>query len=186
MKAVFLDRDGVICRDFAYISSLREIIFLPHLVPSLLKIAKLGFEFFIISNQSGVARGLFSERDVWKIDTYIKKKLIEKNIIIRKSFYCFHHPDFTEKCSCRKPNFGLFTKAIKEFSIQIKSSFSIGDKIEDIIAGRLAGVNTIFIKNNLYPNKFGIKPDYTAISLMDAARWIKEKSNEKQITGNNR
>ena len=151
-KAIFLDRDGVINIDHGYISSPQDIeiyddfldLFNCNNFNNYLKI--------IVTNQSGIARGLFSIDDYKNVSKYIKSILNENKIFIDKEFYCKHHPDFDKNCNCRKPSPGMINKAIKEFNIDPNKSYLIGDKISDIQAGYKAGIKNLalVIRNDDY------------------------------------
>jgi len=144
-KAIFLDRDGVLIYDPGYLREISQVKILPYVFFALKKLQELGYMLVIISNQSVVARGMSCEKDVGKIDAYIKKIFEEKGVVLSKSYYCFHHPDFTGRCNCRKPEPGLFLEAICKLTIDIAKSWVIGDKITDIEAGRRAGCKRLIL-----------------------------------------
>lgn len=149
-KAVFLDRDGVLIYDSGYLKEISQVKILAHVFSALKRMQELGFLLVIISNQSVVARGLSSEEEVGRIDSYIKGIFRRKEIVLEKSYYCFHHPDYTGACDCRKPEPGLFLKARKDLGINIVESWVIGDKITDMQAGKRAGCeNLICLPTNL-------------------------------------
>ena len=136
-KAIFLDRDGTINKDFGYVHSNDQFELLPGVITGLKKLQKAGFLLIIITNQSGIARGLFSEQQFLQFDTWVREYLKKYQINIEKTYYCPHHPDaripqYKTKCDCRKPGTLLFRKAIDEYDIDISKSYVIGDKERDI------------------------------------------------------
>ncbi len=146
-KALFLDRDGVINIDKGYVSKQKDFEFTPEIFKILKEYTEKGFLIFIITNQSGIARGMFTTDEFNKLTKWMVNKLDKKGIPIKKVYFCPHHPDFSGKCNCRKPEPGLILQAIKEFDINPEFSILIGDKETDLIAGKRAGIG-----KNLYIN----------------------------------
>lgn len=142
-KALFLDRDGVINEDFGYISSISEFKFIDGVFDALRGFMKIGYELIIITNQSGIGRGYYSESDFFKITEHMTEIFQNEEIEISKIYYCPHSPDAL--CSCRKPNPGMILKAIEEFDIDAKNSILVGDKQSDIQAGTNAEVGHNFL-----------------------------------------
>lgn len=171
-KAVFLDRDGVLNREVDYLSDPSDVELYDGVVEGLSRIIDAGFKLVVISNQSGVSRGLISEEVLSAITDRLKDLLGEYGIILDGVYYCMHHPD--EGCACRKPATGLFDDAVHDLGISLTESFMVGDKTVDIKAGVNAGVKTVLVKTG-YAGKDGLykaEPDYIAEDLEDAARWI--------------
>ena len=136
-KAIFLDRDGVINKVCYHdekgvysARSLKEFEILPDVKESIKKLKENGFLVIVISNQPGVAFDYIKKEDVAKIDEFMKKELSVDAV-----YNCFHHPEFTGECDCRKPKGGMIKKAVKEFDIDLNESFMIGDNLMDIKAG---------------------------------------------------
>jgi D-glycero-D-manno-heptose 1,7-bisphosphate phosphatase len=153
-KALFLDRDGTINVEKDYVYKVEDFKFQPGIIDLMKHYADKGFLIFIITNQSGIARGFYGEKDFWKLTHWMQEQLINEGIRIEKVLYCPHHPDFTGECKCRKPKPGLFVEAIKEFNINPESSVNIGDKERDILAGHNAGIGKNLYIQDLLP--FGI------------------------------
>lgn len=151
-KAIFLDRDDVIVEDTGYISSPEEIILFPDVIPVLKKLQN-SFRLIVVSNQSGVARGYFTEEDLFAINERVIQMLDDHGIGLDAIYYCPHHPkigkdEYRVECECRKPKPGLLRLATEEFNIELDKSFLIGDKETDIQAGRAMGIKTIKINRN--------------------------------------
>ena len=149
-KFVLLDRDGVINIEKSYLHKIEDFEYEKNVVEGLLRLRDLGYRFAIITNQAGIARGYYTEEDYLKLQSFIEDDLFKKGIKIEKSYFCPHHPNVTGKygieCDCRKPNTGNFELAIKEFEIDVKNSFMIGDKITDLIPAEKLGITPVLVK----------------------------------------
>jgi D-glycero-D-manno-heptose 1,7-bisphosphate phosphatase len=148
-NAIFLDRDGVIVEDTGYISSPEELILIPDVIPVLKKLQH-SFRLIVVTNQSGVARGYFTEEDLFAINEKVIQMLADYDIGLDAIYYCPHHPtvgndEYRVECECGKPKPGLLRIATEEFNIELDKSFLIGDKETDIQAGRALGIKTIKI-----------------------------------------
>lgn len=186
-KAVFLDRDGTINEEVNYLSNSGDLKLYPDTLPALQTFKSLGFLNIIITNQSGIARGYFSEEDLNKIHTDLKKLLtdtITGNPLIDDIFYSPYHPDgiiekFKLHSEDRKPGTGMIRKAGKKFNINTGESFFIGDSFADMQCAKNAGLRKIMVKTGYGIRDFercaneGIDIDYFAEDLYDASQHIK-------------
>ena len=178
-KAIFLDRDGVINKDHDYVCRIADFEFIPKAVEGLKKLQEVGYKLIIISNQSGIARDYYQEKDVKILHEYMLNELNKKSVQIDKIYYCPHHPSdgngkYTTDCDCRKPKPGLIKKAVQEFNIDLKQSFFIGDKTADIQTGKNAGCATVLVKTG-YGGRdkvYEVKPDFIFNNLFEAAEHI--------------
>lgn len=148
-KAAFLDRDGVINRDTAYIADWSEFEFLPGAIEGMRLLQEAGYELIVVTNQSGIARGIFSESDYQTLTAKLKSTLEEHGVSLTDIYFCPHHPTegqgpFLMTCECRKPAPGMLKQAIAEHGLDPNVSLMIGDKTSDIEAGRRAGVATLY------------------------------------------
>ena len=130
-KAIFLDRDGTINVDYGYVHEIEKFEFIDGVIEGLKILSDLGYLLIVITNQSGIARGFFTEEQFQTLNNYMLNKLEENNISIAKVYYCKHVDK--DNCDCRKPKLGLFYKAIEEFDIDIDNSYAIGDKERDLL-----------------------------------------------------
>jgi D-glycero-D-manno-heptose 1,7-bisphosphate phosphatase len=147
-KAILLDRDGVINQERGDYTYRREdFSVLPDVIPALRVLQEMGYMLIIISNQSGIAKGLFTIADVEKLHSYLVAYLDDNDVRIKEIYYCPHHPE-RGSCICRKPDSQLVEKALARFNIDPAKSFFIGDKERDILAGKKAGVQGILIDSN--------------------------------------
>ncbi|HEY2726774.1 MAG TPA: HAD family hydrolase [Parafilimonas sp.] len=179
-KAVFIDRDGTLIKDIPYNADTALIKLESYAAEMLQSLKRKNFLLIVISNQSGVARGFFSEADVNKMHETIQQKLSAYNIQLDAFYYCPHLTDGTIKeysidCNCRKPKPGLIYKAAKDFDINLNKSWMIGDILNDVEAGKTAGCKTILINNGNETEwilNIQRTPDYEAKNLEDAAQII--------------
>jgi len=143
MKAVFLDRDGVINVDKGYIYKIDDFEFKEDIFELLKFLQKKGFSLFIITNQSGIGRGYYTLKDFEKLNNYMIEELKKKNINIKEVAFCPHHP--SDNCECRKPKPGMILKLMEKYKIDIETSILIGDKMSDIQAGQNAGIKRNYL-----------------------------------------
>lgn len=141
-KAAFLDRDGVINVDRGYVGKIEDFSWCYGVFEGLLRLKELGFELVIITNQSGIARGYYSEADFDSLTKWMLTGLEKQGISVLKVYHCPHAPELG--CECRKPKPGMILKAASELEIDLKNSILIGDKDSDIAAGLSAGVGENF------------------------------------------
>jgi len=136
-KVVFLDRDGTINVDKAYLYQVEDFEYMPDVIEGLKELQTAGFLLIIVTNQSGIGRGFYTEEDYRKLDRWMKEDLEKKGVHIAASYYCPHHPQamitkYRMECDCRKPCTGMFIKAIADWNIDLSESYAIGDHLRDV------------------------------------------------------
>ncbi len=182
-KAVFVDKDGTIVVDVGYLSDPEKLKLLPYTSSAIKMFNEANFKVFVISNQSGIARGYLSEDILQTIDKKLQKELLKNGAYVDGIYYCPHHPEegiypYRGECECRKPQPGLINKAAFEHGLDLCASYVIGDKGSDIETGKRAGTKTILVltgkgKETLNGGELkGMKPDHISENLHDAAKWI--------------
>lgn len=174
-KALFLDRDGVINIEKNYVIKRTDFEFIPDIFDACKYFQELGFKLIIITNQSGIARGFYSEQELNELHKWVKSIFQSKNIEILDIYYCPHHPNYGEECKCRKPKPGLILDAIKKYDIDPRRSILIGDKVTDVLAGRNAKVGeNLLVKTG---HKFTQPEDESSFpefeSMSEIVRWHK-------------
>ena len=172
-SAVFLDRDGTIARDVHYCSRPEDLELLPTVGEGIRLLNENRFKVVIITNQSGIARGYFTEQMLGKIHQKMRGDLAQYGAHIDAIYYCPHHPD--EGCECRKPKPQLAYQAINDLQIDCQQSYVIGDRLMDVELARAIGCKSVMILNDLGKSELedcDIFPDYIAPDLELAARWI--------------
>jgi len=171
-KAVFLDRDDTIIRDGPYLADPKGVVLFPDTIEALKRLKELDYKLIVITNQSGIGRGYLNEGQLQKIHKRINNILKEGGAGLDAIYYCPHLPD--AGCECRKPNTLLYETAIKEYCIDTKKSYSVGDKESDIMAGSRVGCETILVnRNHIEPKK--CKPNHICENLIEAANYIESK-----------
>lgn len=180
-KAVFLDRDGTLNLDPGYLGDPEKLKLFPETGQALALLKNdYNFLLIVISNQSGVARGLITSEDVKAVNDEINNQLQKFNVKIDAFYYCPFHPDFNsvDECSCRKPSPKMIFDAVKDFNIDLTNSYLIGDTIADVRAGKSAGIKTILVKTGYGEESFSILqkenylPSFVAENLTDASKFI--------------
>lgn len=179
-NAIYLDRDGTLNQDDGYVHKIKNFQLLPDVLDAL-KLLKNDFKLFIITNQSGIGRGYFGIEDVKKFNNHMIKEFKKEGIKIEEVYICPHNPD--KKCDCRKPNIKFIKETEREFNIDLKSSWVIGDLYTDIKMGKNSGCKTIYVltghgkdrKNQLEEN--GIIPDFICENILEAAKTIIQNKN---------
>ncbi|UCD70771.1 MAG: HAD family hydrolase [Syntrophobacterales bacterium] len=183
-RAVFIDRDGTINEEMGYINHVDRFTLLPRTAKAIRLINANGLKAVVVTNQSGVARGMFPESLVGAIHQRMEELLRADGAHIDGIYYCPHHPDFgtpeyRKRCHCRKPATGMIERACSELGIDPKRSYMIGDRIIDVEFGHKIGTKGILVltgygKGELtYCNgQWKEKPDFIAQDLYDAVRWI--------------
>ncbi len=184
-RAIFLDRDGTINEDPGYISDPNKVILLKEAAEALAKLKLNGYTLIVISNQSGIARGLMTSDDVDKVNKRINDLLEKYKVRIDAFYYCNAHPEFSseEECECRKPSPKLVFEAADKFNIDLKKSYFIGDTVVDIECGKNAGLKTILVKTGKGTDSLSILqkennfPSFVASNLNNACEFILKDKN---------
>jgi len=149
-RAVFLDRDGTLNVEKEYLYLIADFEFIPGAVEAVRLLNQAGFLVVVVTNQSGVARGYYTEEDVESLHRHIAAELQKTGARVDAWLYCPHHPDgrgsYSLPCSCRKPLPGMLKEAAKRYGIDLDASVMIGDKLADISAGQAAGCGTILVR----------------------------------------
>jgi len=165
-KAVFLDRDGTINVDYGYVGKVEKFELLPRVRDALKLLQEKGFLLFVISNQSGVNRGYYTQEDLQAVHDKMVAEFGKDGVVFSEAFYCLHRPD--ERCACRKPSPKAVRDIARKYDIDLAQSFFIGDKETDVLTGKNAGTKTVLVSSER-----GTTPcDYAAADLFDAASWI--------------
>ena len=137
-KAVFFDRDGVINVDYGYVSTIHDFQFTNGIFPVMRSLQERHYALIIITNQSGIGRGYYSELDFQVLTKWMLKQFEGEKINIDGIYYCPHSPE--ERCSCRKPKAGMILQAIQEHRLSLSGSWMVGDKKSDMLAAERAGI----------------------------------------------
>jgi D-glycero-D-manno-heptose 1,7-bisphosphate phosphatase len=165
--AVFLDRDGTLIEDVGFLGDPNGVAILPTVVDALKLLAAHGFATVVISNQSGIARGLLDDAQVRSVNAEIVRRLAGDGLAIDGWYYC---PHWQEGCDCRKPAQALLQQAVREHHLTLERAAMIGDRGSDVELGRRAGIAGIAVPGPM--PYVGPEPDLRANTLLEAAEWI--------------
>lgn len=173
--AVFLDRDGVLTEERSYIKSLEELRIFPYTAECIRQIKEMGYLAIVVTNQSGVARGLFTEETLQEMNAFLMQ-----NTGVDAVYYCPHYEkgtvsQYSVKCHCRKPNTGMIEQACKDYNIDLEHSFMVGDRAGDILTGKRVGIKTILLESGYGSKRLEeeVEPDYILQDLRDMIGLLK-------------
>ena len=182
-KAIFLDRDGTINKNLEGLIRFEDFEFVPGVERALKLLQELGYRLFVVSNQSGIAKGFFSSPNVEALHRRVAEVLKAQGIKVEEFVFCPHHPqgtvpEYTRDCNCRKPKPGMIQYLESKYNLDIKNSFMVGDMYRDAEAGMRAGAKAILLKPDADPNADWDRVDNPGnlkefISLLDFAESLR-------------
>ena len=181
-QAVFIDRDGTLIDEVGYLDRVERVALYPWSIDAVRVLNRAGLRVVMVTNQSGVARGLFSEAAVDGVHGRIAALLAEGGARVDAYYYCPHHPDgtvaeYARRCDCRKPGRGLVDRAVAEFGIDPSRSFVVGDRWLDVELATRVGARSVLVRTGYgLTEEARPRPDLTADTILDnlmaAAGWI--------------
>ncbi|MGE9553452.1 D-glycero-beta-D-manno-heptose 1,7-bisphosphate 7-phosphatase [Erwinia amylovora] len=181
IPAIFLDRDGTINVDHGYIHEIDNFQFIDGVIDAMRELKKMGYALVMVTNQSGIARGIFSEDTFMQLTEWMDWSLADRDVDLDGIYFCPHHPDageeeYRQQCDCRKPQPGMLLSAKKELNIDMAASYMVGDKIDDMLAGKAAGVGIkVLVRTGKPVTEEGEKAaDWVIDSLADLPARIKQ------------
>ena len=180
-RAVFLDRDGTIIEDVPYISEPEKVVLISGASGAIKRLKAAGFMVVVVSNQSGVGRGYFTEADVGAVHARIDSILDNEGTGIDDYFYCPHEPD--SGCACRKPETRMVDRAVDKYSLDVENSYLVGDKSSDISLADNAGLTSILVRTGHgteTEKEPGIKAGFVASDIAEAVEWIMSDSQSRK------
>jgi D-glycero-D-manno-heptose 1,7-bisphosphate phosphatase len=181
-RAVFLDRDGTLIEDIGYLDRVDRVEMYPWTVDAVRLLNRAGLRVVVTTNQSGIARGYFTEANVEEVHQHISSLLAEGGAHIDAYYYCPHHPEgtihgYAQRCDCRKPGSGLIERAARELGLDPSHSFVVGDRWLDVRLARAVGARAVLVRTG-YGEAEEAQPepdvaaDVVADNLMGATSWI--------------
>jgi len=176
--AAFIDRDGTVIKEKDYLCKIKDIELFPQTARALKLLKGAGFKLILVTNQSGIGRGYFSEKKLLQVHAALEKILSKKGVKFDAIYYCPHAPEAA--CGCRKPNLGMVKLAEKKFNIDLKRSYSIGDHKGDFMLGKKMGGKGVFVLTGhgkseykkLSDDPLSPRPDKVEKNIYSAAKWI--------------
>jgi len=191
-RTIFLDRDGVVSKEIDQLSKIDDLKIYNFAAKAIKKINNSDYLAILVTNQPMIAKGFMTEKDLNRIHKKLETELGLKGAKIDAIYHCPHHPEkgfagekleLKIKCKCRKPEIGLLLEAKRDFNIDLKKSYLIGDKTSDILTGKRAGCKTVLVKTG-YGGRdglFSVKPDFLANNLLEAIEIIIPKKYENRV-----
>jgi len=181
-RAVFLDRDGTIIEEVGYLDRAERVELYPWSIDAIRAFNRAGLAVVMVTNQSGIARGFFTEAVVDEVHRHMAEILAEGGAHIDAYYYCPHHPDgkvagYARACDCRKPGRGLVDRAVREFGVDPASSFVVGDRWFDVGLARRVGAGAVLVRTGYgmseeHKPPDGLTADVVVDNLIAAATWI--------------
>ncbi|MCX5773669.1 MAG: D-glycero-beta-D-manno-heptose 1,7-bisphosphate 7-phosphatase [Fusobacteria bacterium] len=179
-KCIFLDRDGTINVEVDYLYKKEDFLWEQGAIEALFILKKLGYLLIVVTNQSGIARGKYTELDLKILHNYMQVELLDFGVSIDAFYYCPHHPEgigeYAKACRCRKPEPEMLEQAIEKFDIDVTKSYIVGDKLSDCFAGERVGVKGVLVRTG-----HGEQEDVIPVSILQErslytfAQYIREK-----------
>jgi len=164
-KALFLDRDGVINIEKDYLHKIEDFEFIDGIIELCHYYMHHNYLIVVVTNQSGIARGYYSEEDFNELTAWMIGSFYERGVEITHVYHCPHHPDISGECSCRKPKPGMLFNAKKDYNIDLENSVLVGDKERDIEAGLASGLTNTYLFDAL--NKIHISKATKIINKLE-------------------
>lgn len=182
--AVFIDRDGTLSEEVGYVNHPKRLRLLPRSAEAVRLLNEARLRAVVITNQSGVARGYFSEEVLHAVNAELVAQLKAQSAFLDGLYVCPHHPKegqppYRVPCDCRKPKPGLLLRAAEELGLDLAASYMIGDKISDVEVGKRAGLTSILVLTGYGLGEWEYRrpqwrcpPDHVAADLFEAVQWI--------------
>ncbi len=172
--AVFLDRDGTLIEEMVYLADPERVVLLSGTAAALSDLREAGFTLVVVTNQSGIARGLYSETEYQAVAKRLDDLLAEAGSPVDATLYCPHHPDFGPACECRKPGTGMYRQAAAELGLDLANSYYVGDKVPDVTPALELGGVGVLVRTGYGANECALVPPGTAVvdDLAEASRLI--------------
>lgn len=171
-RALFLDRDGTLIVDKSYMYKIEDLEIITEALDALKLFSEEGkYALVMVTNQSGIAQGKYTEEQFWTFQKEFEKRLAKEGVTFDGVYFCPHHigkgviPEYIVTCNCRKPLPGMLLQAQKDLGLVLDGSWMVGDKDEDVLTGKALGLNTVRIKST-YGYKEEINPSYTVNNLL--------------------
>ena len=181
-SAVFLDRDGTLLEEAGYLDRLERLVFFPYAIDAVRLLNRAGFPVVVVTNQAGIARGIFKESFVAAAHQHISDRLAAAGARVDAFYYCPHHPEavveeFRQVCDCRKPQPGMLTRAAADLDLALDRSFVVGDRWHDLEAGQRVGARTLLVRTGYGRTeeaspKAHVQPSAIVDNVIDAVSWI--------------
>ena len=161
--AIFLDRDGTLIEEKVYLADPEGVVLVPHAAEALKELHDAGYALVIVTNQSGIARGLYTESDYRAVARRLDELLHDAGAPVDDTRFCPHHPDFGAPCACRKPGTGLYRDAAEALGLSLQDSYYVGDKVADVKPALALGGKGILVRSGFGRDEEPLVPDGVAV-----------------------
>lgn len=185
VPAIFLDRDGTINVDHGYVHEIDDFQFIDGVIEAMQELKIMGFALVVVTNQSGIARGKFTEDQFMQLTEWMDWSLADREVELDGIYFCPHHPEgmageYRQDCDCRKPKPGMLLDAQRFLNIDMAASYIVGDKAEDMLAGQAAGVGVKVLVRTGKPldDKAEALADWVIDSLAQLPKAIKQHAKD--------
>jgi D-glycero-D-manno-heptose 1,7-bisphosphate phosphatase len=162
--AVFIDRDGTLLEECDYLADPERVRFLPGALDALRRLRDAGYALVLVTNQSGIARGLYTEADYRAVQTRVDELLERAGTPLDAVYYCPHHPDFSGPCECRKPGTGMYRSAERDLGVSLRRSWFVGDKVTDVLPALTLGGRGVLVRTGYGTQEEARKPGGVAVA----------------------
>jgi D-glycero-D-manno-heptose 1,7-bisphosphate phosphatase len=192
--AVFMDRDGCLTEEVGYVNHPTRIRLLPRTAQAIRRLNQAGVPAVMVTNQTGIARGYFSEETLHATNARMRDDLATAGARLDGAYVCMHHPTeglppYRADCDCRKPRPGLLHRAAADLGLDLAASVMIGDKLSDVVAGHTVGAAGVLVLTGYgrgeweyHAHRDAVKPDHVAEDLLDAVEWALARSTARAGT----
>lgn len=176
--AVFVDRDGTLLEETRYLSDPEDASLIPGAAQALCALRDDGFVLVCVTNQAGVARGYYGEGEYRAVAARLEELLDADGARLDATYVCFHHPDFTGPCDCRKPHTGMYLEAAEDLDLDVSRSFYIGDKVSDVLAAFELGGQGVLVRTGHGPEHVDSAPEgvWVTKDVLAAAKRIHDST----------
>lgn len=137
--AVFLDRDGTVVEEAHYLADPERVVLVPGAAAAMRSLADAGYALVIVTNQSGIARGLYTEAEFFAVQQRVEQLLAVEGVTVDLALFCPHHPEFSGACDCRKPGLGMYREAQRRLGLDLARSVYVGDRVKDVLPALATG-----------------------------------------------
>jgi D-glycero-D-manno-heptose 1,7-bisphosphate phosphatase len=144
--AVFLDRDGTLIQEAHYLADPDRVRLIAGAAGALERLRAAGYALVLVTNQSGIARGIYSAEDYHAVAARLDEVLEQSGVPVDGTYYCMHHPDYSGPCDCRKPGTGMYERAARELGLDPAASWYVGDKVTDVLPAEALGGKGVLVR----------------------------------------
>ena len=160
---VFVDRDGTVMVEREYLADPNRVELVPGAASAIRRLHAAGYAVVMVTNQSGIARGLYGEAEYRRVQQELERQLDERGAVLDAVYHCPHHPEHTGPCSCRKPGTALFERAAQELGLALTGAYFIGDRLRDVTPARALGGRGILVRTGYGESEAAAAPEYVRV-----------------------